>query len=442
GIGAGDGYEKIAAALKANNEALTAKLAEQQAEIKSHQQTTEKTAGQITELETQLKQILADAEGAKKKNADLEAELKHERERLDGLEKAGKRPGWDAGEEVKDAGELFAESDYFKEMVAKGRIDNCPEIAVPGGFRSQVKGALRTDIAPDWIRPERLERVLEQRPQLTIRDVLSSRTTTQNAYEYYVRTMNAEAGSPDGSLTYGAAAGVAEGARSPEVEWRWVKKTGRIVRRAHYIPFTLQMMQDDPGVRSDINNDLLFGLDFDVEQQAVYGDGLDENLTGMVPFAGQAYAWADGVRPDPANNIVGDNRLDALRRAMTKATVLHYRPDFLVINPKDWEDIELLKGTDGHYLWLNISTGNQPRFFAVTAVVTTAILEGDALLGSSIAVQMLDRQQDALRTTDSHNDDFLKGTYVVEASTRVGLAIKQPNALVSVDLTTPPAPVV
>ena len=146
----------------------------------------------------------------------------------------------------------------------------------------------------------------------------------------------------------------------------------------------------------------------------------------------QTYAWSSGT--------VGDTKIDALRRAATKAHIREYMPTGAVLNPSDWEDIELAKGTDNHYIWFNVSSGTEERLFRLPVVVTNAINAGDGLVGSfAIGATIWDREQANVRISEHHEDFFTKRLVAILGEERLALTIYRPDAFVDVDFDAAPS---
>ena len=92
-----------------------------------------------------------------------------------------------------------------------------------------------------------------------------------------------------------------------------------------------------------VENRLLYGLKFKEEAQLLLGSGVGANLHGIYT---QATAYTGG----------GGTKLDTLRKAITQLQVAEATPTGIVLNPADWEDIELAKDTTGQYITVTRTT--------------------------------------------------------------------------------------
>jgi HK97 family phage major capsid protein len=116
-------------------------------------------------------------------------------------------------------------------------------------------------------------------------------------------------------------------------------------------------------------------------------------------------------------------------------------PTGLIVHPFDWEDVELAKGTDGHYLTIvTVDNAGLTRFFRLPVVPTASIAAGTALLGSfGRAAEIKDYQQAEIMVTDSHSDYFVKDIMAIKATERIGLAVYRPESFVEVTFDAAPS---
>jgi hypothetical protein len=232
------------------------------------------------------------------------------------------------------------------------------------------------------------------------------------------------------SQTQGAAAGVAEGALKPEAQLSFTLRNWYAQVIAHWLPVTRQVVMDNDQLRAMVDNRLLYGLGHKEEVDLLYGDGASPNLQGILTHARrQTYTWSTG-----ATLPVPDTKIDAIRKAMTLAQIAEYPVTGGVFHPLDWQDIELAKGDDGHYLVISsIDNAGVTRFFRVPVVVTTAIAPGTGLVGAfAQAAQLWDLEEGNIRVSDQHSDNFTKNLLTILAEERVGVAWYRPEAFVEV----------
>jgi len=154
---------------------------------------------------------------------------------------------------------------------------------------------------------------------------------------------------------------------------------------AHIMYVHKQTLADEPRMRGLIDRELVDGIKMVEDEQILYGDGVGDNLTGIINTPGiQTYT---GSSADPLTAQI--------RRAITKATLAYFNPSGVVIHPLDWEDLELEMTEDGHYrLVMNIAIGAEQRMWRLDVVATPAMNEGQYLLGAfGYGAKLYDREQ-------------------------------------------------
>jgi HK97 family phage major capsid protein len=379
--------------IKNNTDKFSKTLEKQQEEIKKFGTTSDKTVEQIADLEKNygaLEQQLKDMKAQQVKQA---------------------RPVYGGeGEEAQEqsAGRLFTGSDAYKNMIQSGEQKSAP-VRFKSFFKKDLTSAPTS--AGQLVVPQRTGDIITPEQELRIRDLLNVQTTTSNALEYVEET----------GFTNNAAP-VVEGSLKPQSDLTFDVKTATVKTIAHWVPATRQILDDAAQLRSYIDNRLTYGLKLIEEQQLLYGDGTGENLQGLMTNADVQ-----------TNNTVaeGDTKIDHLRRSMTKSILAGYPVTGMVLNPLDWEDIELMKGSDGHYVWISVTEGGTPRIFRVPVVQTPAMVESEFLLGAfGIGATLWDREQANVRVSESHADFFARNMVAILAEERLALTTYRPESFV------------
>jgi HK97 family phage major capsid protein len=334
---------------------------------------------------------------------------------------------WTQQPQAKSLGAMFLDSPEFKSLAGGKNGANMPSpfqlnrgdvtglwgtkdvySAMPSGTPGSF-GSIQRD--PIVVPPMRTRRV---------RDLFPSRTTTAAVIEYFRMTgftnMAAPVAERDGSA-FGP---------KPQSGFTFVGEQAPVRTLAHWEAAHRNVLADEPQLRSIIDNELLYGLRLQEDEQILNGDGSGENLTGILNSNPQTYNWSDGV--------VKDNKADALRRAATLSFLAYYEPTGIVLHPNDWEDIELSKDDNGQYLVaVSVALGGEPRLWRIPVVDTPAMPEGTALVGAfGTGAQLYDREQASIRISEQHADFFVRNAIVVLAEQRLALAVKRPEAFVAV----------
>jgi len=362
----------------------------QSSEIKNIGEVSADTAKQLKSAEARLVEVSKEVD-----------------ERLVEIEKKSGRLS--AGmNELKSAGEIFVESDEYKNARSRGlNSTGAVEIKDITSAAGSAGAVALTQRVPGIFR-DPADRLVH------IRDLINVQQTSSGSIEYYVdySGFDNQAGSQNGELT-------AKNKSNLVLEQR----TESIKTIAHWVPASRQVLEDAPMLQGYINNRLSYGLKLEEDSQLLYGDGTAGTLTGIMNTAG---VQDHGDRP------ATDDYVSHIRKAMTKARLSNYQVDGLIINPADWEKIELLQNDTGDYIWMwYMSTQGQPRMFRVPIIETNAIAQGDFLLGNwAMAATLWDRQQANVRISESHADLFIKNGVAILGEERIGLTVERPSAFV------------
>jgi HK97 family phage major capsid protein len=372
---------------------LIVALQSRDAELKAF---CEKAAGEIKANG----QMAADTKGALELLAKQGNELQA---RLTELEQKGARRGAEA-EKAKTWGQSVVADTGFKSM-AEGRQGRSGRIEVKAVTSS-------TDSAGVLVETQRLPGILapQDRP-LTIRDLIMPGRTRSNAIEYVKEKL----------FTNGAAP-VAENTLKPESGIEFEVATTNVRTIAHWILATKQILDDAPQLASYIDGRLRYGLAYVEEQQLLLGDGTGQNLHGLIP---QATAFSNSLREG------GDTAIDTLRHAILQVRLAEYRASGIVLNPADWEAIELTKTDDSAYLFANPTASAQPRLWGLPVVETTAMPAGQFLVGAfNMAAQVFDREATTVEVSTEDRDNFVKNMITIRAEERLAMAVYRPQSFV------------
>jgi HK97 family phage major capsid protein len=264
-----------------------------------------------------------------------------------------------------------------------------------------------------------------------VRDLFPVRTTSAAVIEYFQHLgFTSTGGGTNSASSVAERSGGAFGPK-PQSSFVFVGQQAPVRTLAHWEAAHRNVLADEPQLRSIIDNELMYGLRLQEDDQILNGDGIGENLTGVLQTSGiQTYDWSDGVT-DP----VADTMADAIRRAATLSFLAYYEPTGVVLNPLDWEKIETTKDNNGQYLVaVSVALGGEPRVWRIPVVESPAIEEGTALVGAfGTGAQLYDREQASIRISEQHSDFFVRNAVVILAEQRLALAVKRPESFVKVN---------
>lgn len=355
--------------------------------------------------------------------------------------------------EIKTLGEAFTNSEEFKNLIQSKRLTmDTPFVldaydvsqygtygqkdvfsSMSGAQHTITHGFGRIQFDPTVPRGQRPNRV---------RDLFPVATTNANLIDYF-RVMGFAEGT-DGAGNAGpvrdraAADGIAAptgGATDtfglkPKSNLTFQSAQAPVRTLAHWEAAHRNVLADEPQLQSTINNELLYGLALEEDDQILNGDGNNENLLGLLNTSGtQTYVQTSAGTPAAATEL----KSDALRRAATKAIIANYPPTGYVLHPYDWEDVELQRGSgDGQYMLVtNIAVGAQQQVWRQPVVESPAMPEGRFVTGAwGTGAQLYDRQQAAVRIAEQHADFFVRNAVAILVEERLAFAVKRPESFV------------
>jgi HK97 family phage major capsid protein len=341
--------------------------------------------------------------------------------------------------EAKSLGQMFLDSPEFKSLQGGRNGANMPSpfvlnssVANAGFNVKDVYSALPSGNPGAFGTIQRDPMVTQPTRTKRVRDLFPARTTTAAVIEYF-RMLGF---TTPGTSAVNNAGPVAERngsafAAKPQSSFQFIGEQAPVRTLAHWEAAHRNVLADEPQLRSIIDNELLYGLRLQEDYQILQGDGTGENLTGILETNGiQTYDWSDG----PTDAVVADTKADAIRRAATLALLAYYEPTGVVLNPQDWEDIELTKDQNGQYLIaVSVALGGEPKLWRVPVVDTPAMPVGQALIGAfGTGAQLYDREQASIRISEQHADFFVRNAIVILAEQRLALAVKRPESFVKV----------
>lgn len=390
---AGDNPEQI-------QEVVTAELKRIGDEVKSAGEKALAEAKKAGNLSAETK---AEVDKLLVKQGELQARLQEAEQKLD-------RRGRESEEGPKTAGEEFVNSDEFKAYIEAGNFRK--------GFTHRVKAITTAPLtegggsAGAAVAPDRLGGIISPAlRRMTVRDLISPGQTNSNLIQY-VR----ESGFTN------AAATVAEGAKKPESDLTMGLVSTPVVKIAHFVKASTEILMDAPMLQSYIDQRLRYGLALVEEGQLLNGSGVGNNLNGINT---QATAYAAPITvPNPT-------RIDVLRLALLQSELAEYPATGIVLHPSDWAAIELTKDSTGAYIFANPQSLAQPALWGRPVVSTQAMTVDNFLVGAfQLGAQVFDRMQSSVTVATENEDDFVKNMVTILAEERLGLAVYRPEAFV------------
>lgn len=406
------------------------------------------TAEQNTELDTRWKKI-----DDLKAEVDEENKLTDRSKRLkaidDYLSQPGHKPDFPGGgsseqqPEIKTMGEAIINSPEFKawratiapegkEMNASVRFGRSPTIALKDvglgdlSFKDLVMtvpgtagGALvRRDYGP-WPVDLPLR-------QPSIRDVITILQTGSNLIEYVrVNTLTrAAAIVPEATSATDDAALKPKASMALEVVQTGVKTIAVIMQA------TRTILADAPQLQSMMTQFMRTDIDLELEEEIIAGPGGANHFEGLEntpnltpqPFVADAEDTTGGL-------------LTTTRKARTAALVVgRARSTGFLLNPYDWETIDLARGAQGQFYFGGPMQLGTKMLWGLPVIESEVIPQGTGYSGDLKQLVVWDRQDPTVYITDSNRDHFERNIIDILYEGRWAFGVLRPPAVVKIDL--------
>jgi HK97 family phage major capsid protein len=330
----------------------------------------------------------------------------------------------------KSLGQMFVESEEFKALQASGAASmphpwRCNGIDMGAHARwverKDVYTTAPTGSIPAGFAPlQREDIVVQGFRSVRVRDLFPVQQTSAAVIEFFRVTGFTSANNASVVPEYsGGTFGL-----KPHTNLTFTGVQAPVRTIAHWEAAHRNVLADVPQLQGIIDTELLYGLRLAEDHQILNGTGTGEDLTGILNTAGiQSYTHGGS-----------DTKADDIRRAVTKALLAYYEPTGIVIHPNDWEDIELLKDSQGRYVVAGaVASGAEQRLWRIPVVDTPAMPEGTALVGAfGLGAQLYDRMEGSVRVAEQHADFFLRNAVVILAEERIALTVRRPESFVKV----------
>lgn len=335
-------------------------------------------------------------------------------------------------------GAQFVASPEYKKLAASGvldsdsgRFDTGRVVLTP---RSMPFGAAATDLihtetsgpANALVTPFFLPGILPlpQRP-LTIRDLFSQGSMPSGdtiSYAAQVGFDSAAAAVAQATTVDHASIG-----KKPQSSIAWERRTAVAEWIATWMVVTRQALADAGVISGIIDNQGRLMLQLEEEDQLLNGDGTPPNLQGLL--------GATGVQ---TLDLTGEDNLDGVRtaRRLVRTGLSRLEADWLVLNPEDSEEFDLLKDLNDQYRGGN-PIGNfnfGQSVWRLQRAESEAIAAGTALVGARAGATVYQRQPITVLTADQHSDFFIRNLVVVLFEERLAFPIFFPTAFVEITL--------
>ena len=216
------------------------------------------------------------------------------------------------------------------------------------------------------------------------------------------------------------------GVAKAESALAWTLRTEPVRKIATWIPATDEVLADNSFLEGQIRGRLTYMVVRSEEQQVLSGTGVAPQILGFLQRPIQTYA-----------KQAADTNVDAIYQGMQRVRGVagsgFAEPTNVVINPNNWTAIQLLKTTDGLYVWGHPSEAGPERIWGKLVRQTTAIAAGTALVGAFRPhSEVIRRTGITVTLSTEHASNFTENKVTILAEERLLLACYRPSAFCSV----------
>jgi HK97 family phage major capsid protein len=340
---------------------------------------------------------------------------------------------------AKSVGRQIIESDAFKNAVsakmAGTRFSFASEIGTKAAAtvdegvtisNGQLSGAAGVLALPDY-----LPGIVDLRfAQLSVVQLFAQGATSSPIVSYV----------KEATETQGAAAR-AEKTALGQSDATFARVNEQVGSIGAFFTITGEMLEDSEQTESFLSSRLVNQLGREEENEALNGGGYPA-LPGVLGRGGLQTAISAGTTGTLANPM---KLAEAIFQQRTKIrTTAFVEPDAAVINPTDWQYIQLAKDANSQYYaggpfsgsYGNGGYSNVAALWGLKVVQSPRIASGTVLVGGfQECAQLFRRQGVTVEMTNSNEADFKSNLITVRAMSRSALAVYRPGGFGTVTIT-------
>lgn len=331
--------------------------------------------------------------------------------------------------ESKSLGERAGDSEAYKRLKESGVLDShsaafgsvpLAKATMPETMATLLTGVSDTS-AGAFIVNEEKQYVPQPRRRRTILDLITTGQTGSDTVEFARQTTftNVAAETAEATAT--------STGTKPEATIAFEKVTAAVKQIAHWVPATRRSLADVPQLRTLIDSQLRYGLEYRLESEVVNGDGTGENLTGIINTS-NILSQAQGT----------DSTADAIHKAITQIRLGFVEPNGVALHPNDWQVLRLSRdgggsvAGSGAYLYGPPSTAGSEQIWGLPVAVTAAVPDDTGLVGDFTQAVLWLREGMQVLASDSHESFFIKNLVALLAELRAAFGVLLPAAFCKV----------
>lgn len=262
--------------------------------------------------------------------------------------------------------------------------------------------------------------------QPSIRDVITILQTGSNLIEYVrVNSLTRAA-----AIVPEATSATDDNALKPKASMALeVVQTG-VKTIAVIMQATRTILADAPQLQSMMTQFMRTDIDLELEEEIIAGPGGANHFTGLEN--------TPNLTPQP---FVADSEdttgglLTTTRKARTAALITgRARSTGFLLNPYDWETIDLARGAQGQFYFGGPMQMGQKMLWGLPVIESEVVPQGTGYTGDLKQLVVWDRQDPSVYMTDSNRDHFERNIIDILYEGRWAFGVLRPPAVVKIDL--------
>jgi HK97 family phage major capsid protein len=222
----------------------------------------------------------------------------------------------------------------------------------------------------------------------------------------------------------GGAGTTGEGGAKSQADFEIVESSVKVKKVTAFIKTSKEALADIAALAGEINNELLTLVELKADSQVLSGDGLSNNLKGVLEYAETFDAG------DFAGTIVAPNEYDVLNVASVQIQTAEavtgepagFIPNVIVLNPIDAKKMALTKDKNDNYVFALLGLDGT-RVAEVPVITNARMTKGTFLVMDSTKGNLRVRENTNVQI-GYENDDFTKNLVTILAEKRLAFYVK------------------
>lgn len=221
----------------------------------------------------------------------------------------------------------------------------------------------------------------------------------------------------------GAPLTTAELAQIPEKDFEFQEFKAPLKKITVMNKHSVEILQDAPQLVSAIKGWLQEDVNIVTDQQLLNGNGVGDNLEGVMTLASVLDGSAVGTK-----RVEFANLADVIRVAITKVTVAgkgKFLANYALLNPDDADALDLTKDESGQYVLPPFKSADGSTIKGARVIENVGVPAGKFLVGDFRKMHIGTKGGVEIEMTNSDGTDFGKDILSVKLRRRVAMYVRQ-----------------